>query len=142
RRTLRRAAPSCPTLSRTPPMALSLPRPPKSAAYRTKPTPVVARCLYTDPFSKIEGKAVLGPDAVIARIAERQHSVFSVAQAGRCGLDTSAVQRRVNSGRFERVHASVLRICGVALTIEGRAMAAVLAAGRGAVGSFVTAGRR
>jgi len=84
---------------------------------------------------------VLRPEARIARIAERQHSVFTTEQARASGLSAAAVQRRVDAGCFARIYRTVLHMRGGALTYEGRVLAAVLATGNGASASHVTAGR-
>jgi very-short-patch-repair endonuclease len=73
------------------------------------------------------------PDAVIARLAERQHGVVSARQLGEAGIDDAAARRRVANGRLHRVHHGVYAVGYTAHTFEGRCMAAVLACGEGAV---------
>lgn len=80
------------------------------------------------------------PDQLIARLAERQHGVFTFDQALSCGFSASAIQRRVASGRWVRVHKGVYRLAGSVRTFEQRTMAAVLACGGGAVAFRRTAG--
>jgi hypothetical protein len=80
-------------------------------------------------------------DQLVARIAERQHSVFTFDQALSCGLTPDMARSRVRSGRWVRVHRAVYAIAGVRLTFEGRVLAALLAAGIDAVASDATAGR-
>jgi very-short-patch-repair endonuclease len=71
------------------------------------------------------------PDALIARVAERQYGVISVAQLRRIGVSKDAVRGRVLSGRLHRLHRSVYAVGHSALSFEGRCMAAVLALGSG-----------
>ena len=73
------------------------------------------------------------PDAVISRIAARQHGVVSLAQLRALGLDHAAVRRRVRAGRVHRLHRGVYAVGHTVLTREGRWLAAVLASGPGAV---------
>lgn len=73
------------------------------------------------------------PDSICARFAERQHGVFSRAQALKAGVGAKSIHRRVTSGRWERVLPSVYRITGTGGTWHQRLMAAVLWAGPGAV---------
>ena len=68
-------------------------------------------------------------DRVITAIAERQHSVFSVAQARACGFSYAVIHDRVASGVWIRIHIGVYRIAGSSLTHRARVMAATLAAG-------------
>jgi hypothetical protein len=79
------------------------------------------------------------PDQLIARLAERQHSVFSFDQALARGFTPDVVHHRVRSGRWIRVHRGVYAIAGVRLTFESRALASVLRAGSGAAASHTTA---
>jgi len=77
----------------------------------------------------MDGK-VARSDALIARIAERQHGVISVAQARSAGISDDAMRARVLAGRLYRVHQGVYAVGHVALSPEGRWTAAVLAVGR------------
>lgn len=72
-------------------------------------------------------------DAVIAKIAARQHGVVTFAQLLSAGIDKSAVGRRVRAGRLHRIHQGVYAVGHAALSEHGRYMAAVLACGDGAV---------
>src|SRR5437899_8720521 len=81
------------------------------------------------------------PDVRLIRIAERQHSVFTRVQALRCGLTPDEVRGRMRRGLWEGVHRSVYRMRGSASTFESNALAAVLAAGPGAVASHDSAAR-
>lgn len=75
-----------------------------------------------------------GVDAGIAALAARQHAVFSLHQLEALGLSARAVQHRVDAGRLVRIHRGVYSLVAAELlTREGRWLAAVLAAGMGAV---------
>lgn len=72
-------------------------------------------------------------DVVIARLAERQHTVLSVDQLTAVGLSASGVRKRAESGRLHRIHQGVYAVGHARLTLRGRWMAAVLAYGPEAV---------
>jgi very-short-patch-repair endonuclease len=72
------------------------------------------------------------PDVAIARIAARQHNVFTSAQALAAGITAAGITRRCQSGRWERLEPRVYRIAGSAQSWEQRLMRAVLGAGAGA----------
>jgi hypothetical protein len=72
-------------------------------------------------------------DVAIARLAERQHGVVSVAQLQLVGLSKSAVSKRARYGRLTRIHRGVYAVGHGRLTMHGRWMAAVLACGPEAV---------
>jgi very-short-patch-repair endonuclease len=80
----------------------------------------------------MDGKAARS-DALIAKIAERQHGVISIAQVRRAGVSDDAVRARVLAGRLYRVHQGVYAVGHAALSPEGRWIAAVLAVGRRSV---------
>lgn len=73
------------------------------------------------------------PDALAAKIGGRQHGVISASQLARCGIDRHGVHRRLRAGRLHRLHRGVYSLGHLALTWEGRWMAAVLACGDRAV---------
>jgi predicted transcriptional regulator of viral defense system len=79
------------------------------------------------------GKFDTPPDLRVARLAARQHGCVSLAQLEACGIDNDAARSRVRAGRLHRVHHGVYAVGHPALTLEGLFMAAVLAAGEGAV---------
>lgn len=81
----------------------------------------------------------LRPDALIARLAERQHGVVSLAQLRGAGLSIGAINSRVRAGRLHRLHRGVFAVGHRRLTRAGHWMAAVLALGDGAVLSHVSA---
>lgn len=73
------------------------------------------------------------PEAVIARIAARQHGVITRAQLIAIGLLPSGISDRVAAGRLHRVHRGVYAVGHPSIGNEGRWIAAVLACGEGAV---------
>ena len=72
------------------------------------------------------------PDAVIARIAARQHGIVSTGQLEEAGVSREMASTRAASGRLHRVHQGVYAVGHRGLSREGRWMAAVLACGKGA----------
>jgi len=79
------------------------------------------------------------PDAVIARIARRQHGVINLDQLRVAGLAIGAINSRVRAGRLHRLHSRVFAVGHTRLSQEGRWLAAVLALGDGALLSHVSA---
>ena len=75
------------------------------------------------------------PDVRIARLAERQHGIVTRAQARDRGLSDDAIDGRVGTGRWLRVHRGVFKVAGASMRFEGWVLAAVLAAGSGAAAS-------
>jgi len=65
--------------------------------------------------------------AAIARLSERQHGVFSRAQAIAAGMNPSAIDRRVNNAEWEAVDYAVYRVAGTPPSWRQRLMAACLA---------------
>jgi hypothetical protein len=55
----------------------------------------------------------------LVRIAERQHSVFTLAQALSCRLTEGEVRGLVRRGLSERVHRGVYRLRGSVVTFGG-----------------------
>jgi very-short-patch-repair endonuclease len=80
------------------------------------------------------------PDGHVATIAGRQHGLLTRRQAIDAGLSPEQLERLVLTRRWVRVHRCVYRIAGVPETHEQRILAAVLAAGPGAVASHLAAG--
>ena len=72
-------------------------------------------------------------DAIVARIAARQHGVVTVHQLYAAGIDKDGVKRRIAAGRLHRVFRGVYAVGHAGLSNDGRWMAAVLACGEGAV---------
>src|SRR3954454_7582661 len=73
------------------------------------------------------------PHLEIATLATRQHGVVSHRQLLELGLGAAAIQRRLRAGSLHRVHRGVYAVGHRRLSPQGKAMAAVLACGRGAV---------
>jgi very-short-patch-repair endonuclease len=71
------------------------------------------------------------PGVLVARIAKRQHGVVSISQLRSCGVSDDAVRARAALGQLHRVHRGVYALGHLALSPEGRYMAAVLAIGGG-----------
>jgi very-short-patch-repair endonuclease len=76
-------------------------------------------------------RKVARPGRLIARIAEKQHGVVSVGQLRHCGISDDAAKTRIALGQLHRVHQGVYALGHLALSPEGRWMAAVLALGGG-----------
>jgi hypothetical protein len=78
-------------------------------------------------------------DAAISRIAARQHSLFTRAQAHSAGFTDHMIQHRLATGRWVLVARGVYRLAGVPVTWKQRALAACLISGPGAVVSHRSA---
>jgi len=78
-------------------------------------------------------------DKIVARLAERQHGVVSARQLAAVGMSRNAVSARAQAGRLHRVHRGVYAVGHRVLTVDGKRMAAVLAAGPGAALSHASA---
>jgi very-short-patch-repair endonuclease len=74
-----------------------------------------------------------GPDALVARVAGRQHGVVTTAQLQAAGLSWGGIKRRAAAGRLHRIHRRVYAVGHPHLSNEGEWLAAVLALGDGAV---------
>jgi hypothetical protein len=72
-------------------------------------------------------EAAVGEVQAMAR-AERQHGVITHGQALRSGLSQTAVQRRIQAGRWDPVHHGVYRVAGSVRSWEQQLMAACLLA--------------
>ena len=72
-------------------------------------------------------------------LAERQHGVVTRRQARALGASRDQLRRRVESGTWESVSLSVLRLVGSQRTFRQRCMAATLDAGAGAAVSHESA---
>jgi very-short-patch-repair endonuclease len=82
----------------------------------------------------IGGKSDTGSaDAAIARLAMRQHGVVSRAQLAELGLGARAIDHRLERSRLHVVHRAVFAVGHTVLSRHGTWVAAVLAAGHGAV---------
>jgi very-short-patch-repair endonuclease len=73
------------------------------------------------------------PDTVIAALAERQHGVVARTQLASLGLGEGAIEDRIARRLLHRIHRGVYSVGHRLRTSEATWMAAVLAAGPGAV---------
>jgi very-short-patch-repair endonuclease len=78
-------------------------------------------------------RTALPLDAVVARIASRQHGVVATAQLLEAGLTRTQIQTRARHGGLHRVHRGVYAVGHPALSHPGRMLASVMACGPGAV---------
>jgi predicted transcriptional regulator of viral defense system len=69
----------------------------------------------------------------LADLARRQYGVISWAQARELGMSRGAIRHRLDSRRWRSLHRGVYAVGSGPLTKHGRWLAAVLAAGEGAV---------
>jgi hypothetical protein len=72
-------------------------------------------------------------DQVIAWIAARQHGLVTAVQLLEAGLTRRMIARRVEKGTLHRIHRGVYRVGHIAPSTKARYLAAVLAAGEGAL---------
>jgi len=79
------------------------------------------------------------PDRAVSELARRQHGVVGRAQLVALGLSLAEIDGRVRRSRLHRVHQGVYAVGHLALTRNGRFMAAVLACGDGAALSHFSA---
>ena len=78
-------------------------------------------------------------DRVIAAIAARQRGVVSRAQLLAVGIDGGAIERRIRAGRLHPVHRGVYLVGHRVMADRAREVAALLACGRGAIVSHLSA---
>jgi hypothetical protein len=78
-------------------------------------------------------------DVTVGRIASRQHGIVTAAQLAGAGIDKDGMAWRVRTGRLHRLHRGVYAVGHRSLSWRGRWLAAVLAAGDGAVLSHTSA---
>lgn len=76
-----------------------------------------------------------------AQLATSQNGLISFAQALARGFNPAAVDRRVRSGRWNRVYPGVYCLAGVPKSFEQELLAACLWAGDAAVASYTSAAR-
>lgn len=74
------------------------------------------------------------------KLVHAQHGVVARGQLLEAGLTSKAIKHRVAAGRLRRLYMGVYAVGQLALTREGRWMAAVLACGDGSVLSYGSAG--
>jgi very-short-patch-repair endonuclease len=80
-------------------------------------------------------------DERLEQRAERQYALFTLAQAGTCGLDPKTVYRRVSRGQYLHEQPGVFALAGAPQSWERTVLAACLSAGAEAVASHRTAAR-
>ena len=78
-------------------------------------------------------------DDLLARLAERQHGVFTLAQLRQLGFTDAAIRHRVGTGRWGPLGHCTFCLSGTPRSWERQMLAAVLAAGPGAVASHRSA---
>lgn len=78
-------------------------------------------------------------DQELARIAQQQHGVVTRSQLLRAGVSTRQIETRIEAGSLLREHRGVYRVGHRAPSIEATYLAAVMAAGEGAVLSRLAA---
>ena len=81
----------------------------------------------------------MGLDGDMRALAERQHGVVARRQARALGASRDQLRRRIESGTWESVTPSVLRLAGSQRTFRQRAMAGALDSGAGAAVSHESA---
>ena len=72
--------------------------------------------------------------------AAHQHALVTSGQVAECGGTRAMVEHRVAAGRWRKVGPGVYRLAGAPVTWQSQLLAAVLAAGPGAMGSHRSAG--
>jgi predicted transcriptional regulator of viral defense system len=80
-------------------------------------------------------------DGIVAAVAGRQYGVITTAQLVAAGLTRAAIDKRVRAGRLHPLYRGVYAAGHNHLAQEGKWLAAVLAAGHGAVLSHEAAAR-
>lgn len=75
----------------------------------------------------------------VAKCAEKQHGIFTIAQARAAGLSPDAIRQGLHSGRWQSVAPGVYRLCGSPPTWEQRLTALTYAAGPSAAASHRSA---
>jgi very-short-patch-repair endonuclease len=78
-------------------------------------------------------------DVAVAELARRQHGIVERGQLIALGFEPGAIKRRIQAGRLHVIHRGVYAVGHMAITRQGRWMAAVLASGHGAVLSHQSA---
>jgi Transcriptional regulator, AbiEi antitoxin len=79
-----------------------------------------------------------GPE--LAALAYRQHGIVSIRQLRWIGYSHSSVEKAVAGGRLHRLHQGVYAVGHTNLSLPGRCLAGVLAAGPGSLLSHYSAG--
>lgn len=90
-------------------------------------------------LSSSVGNAALPRSRRLADLAARQHGVVALAQLHHIGYSTKEVWGGVEVGRLHSIHREVYAVGHTNLTLHGQCLAAVFAAGDGAVLSHYSA---
>ncbi|MEX2031239.1 MAG: type IV toxin-antitoxin system AbiEi family antitoxin domain-containing protein [Dehalococcoidia bacterium] len=80
-------------------------------------------------------------DSILAALAAVQHGIFTLQQAREAGLSPRQIARRLEDGRWTKVHEFAYRFAGAPTTWEGTLLAACWAGGIRAVASHRSAAR-
>jgi len=81
----------------------------------------------------------MDPELAVALLAERQHGVLTRAQALKCGISSSSIDRRLRLGTWERLHQGTYRLAGTERSFEQSVKAACLAGGPRSIASHRSA---
>ena len=87
------------------------------------------------------GRAVAELDRKLAAIAADQRMLITLEDVRRAGGDQHHAQRRLDGGRWTRVHTGVYLLAGAPMNWETRELAAILHAGPEATASHLAAAR-
>lgn len=79
-------------------------------------------------------------DRHVAARAARQHALITLRQAAQCGGTRAMVEHRRETGRWNAAGPGVYRLAGAPVTWHSQLLAAVLAAGSGAMASHRSSG--
>jgi len=112
------------------------------AAKRRIPPVLPVPCDVLHPLGakrRIDGANGRSCDVLLSRLATRQSGVVSVRQLAALGLSRREIGQRVESDRLIRIHQGVYAVGHEDVSDRGRMIAALLAAGPGAVLSHRTA---
>ena len=86
-----------------------------------------------DVFPAVRSEVAPSTDQLIARLARRQKGTVARRQLLALGVTTKEIEWRVRTGRLHVLHRGVYAVGHTALSRDGELLAAVLAAGPGAV---------
>ncbi len=90
-------------------------------------------------FLPLDSGGSVDAEARTLRIASGQYGVFTHRQAVEAGMSSRTIVRRIQSGRWRRMHRGVYLLAAGPIGWEQRVMAACLACGPEAVASFGSA---
>jgi putative AbiEi antitoxin of type IV toxin-antitoxin system/uncharacterized protein DUF559 len=81
----------------------------------------------------------MGPEGRLLQVAKSQHLVFTHGQALDVGMSPRTIRRRVEDGRWRRIHKAVYLSSGAPFGWQQRVMGACLACGPEAAASYTSA---